>query len=83
MRPVIRVGRMGMLAVGLGIGAALASTPQVASADSSTDPLSWVDQVVSGLASPRRRSAAPLDMQISISGMDLFSTVGQHRHRHL
>ena len=30
----IRIGRMGMLAVGLGIGAALAATPQVASADS-------------------------------------------------
>jgi hypothetical protein len=41
--------RLGMLAVGLGIGAAVASTPGVARAD---------------------------DFQISIDGMDLFSTVG-------
>ena len=71
----IRIGRMGMLAVGLSIGAALAATPQVASADSSADPLSWADQVLSGLAVPAADAAAPLDMQISISGMDLFSTV--------
>jgi hypothetical protein len=43
------VARLGMLAVGLGIGAAVASTPGVARAD---------------------------DLQISIDGMDLFSTVG-------
>src|ERR1700722_17337889 len=43
------VARLGMLAVGLGIGAAVASTPGVARAD---------------------------DFQISIDGMDLFSTVG-------
>jgi trimeric autotransporter adhesin len=72
----IRMGRMGTLAVGLSIGAALAATPQVAWADSSADPLSWADQVLSGLAVPAADAAAPLDMQISISGMDLFSTVG-------
>jgi len=43
------VARLGILAVGLGIGAAVASTPGVARAD---------------------------DFQISIDGMDLFSTVG-------
>jgi hypothetical protein len=43
------VARLGMLAVGLGIGAAVASTPGVARAD---------------------------DFQISIDGMDLFSTAG-------
>ncbi len=72
----IRCGRMGMLAVGLGIGAALASTPQIASADPAADPFSWADQVLSGLPVPAADAAAPLDMQISISGMDLFSTVG-------
>jgi hypothetical protein len=71
----IRSGRMGMLAVGLGIGAALAANPQIASADSSADPFSWADQVLSGFAVPAADAAAPLDMQISISGMDLFSTV--------
>ena len=65
---------MGMLAVGMGIGAALAATPQIASADSSADPFSWADQVLSGLAVPAA-DPSPLDMQISISGMDLFSTV--------
>jgi hypothetical protein len=72
----IRIGRMGTLAVGLSIGAALASTPQVASADPPADPLSWADQVLSSLPVPAADAAAPLDMQISISGMDLFSTVG-------
>ena len=74
MRQAARVGRLGMLAVGLGLGAALASTPEIASADPSTDPLSWVDQVVSGISIPAD-TASPLDMQISISGIDLFSTV--------
>jgi hypothetical protein len=69
----IPIARMGMLAVGLSIGAALAATPQIASADSSADPLSWADQVLSGLAVPADPS--PLDMQISINGMDLFSAV--------
>jgi hypothetical protein len=74
MRPLIRVGRMGMLAVGLGIGAALAATPQIAAAGPSADPLAWVDQLVSGVTVPAD-AASPLDMQISISGIDLFSTV--------
>lgn len=50
MRHATRIGRLGMLAAGLGIGAALSSTPGVASADASTDPLSWVDQLFSGLS---------------------------------
>src|SRR5271163_5342055 len=70
----IRSGRMGLLAVGLGIGAAPAFTPQIASADPSADPFSWADQVLSGLAVPADPTS-PLDMQISISGIDLFSTV--------
>ena len=74
MRQAARVGRLGMLAVGMSIGAALASTPQVASADSSTDPFSWLDQLVSGLSLPAQTTSA-LDYQVSINGMDLFSTV--------
>jgi hypothetical protein len=76
MRQAPRVGRLGMLAVGMSIGAALASTPQVASADSSTDPFSLLDQMVSGLSLPAADAASPLDIQISISGYDLFPTVG-------
>jgi len=75
MRQAARVGRLGMLAVGMSIGAALATTPQVASADSSTDPFSWLDQALSGLSVPAADAAAPLDIQISINGMELFSTV--------
>jgi hypothetical protein len=64
------IARLGMLAVGLGIGAAAAHTP-LASADTSNDWLSSVDGLLSG-ASP----AAPLDIQISIDGTDLFPTLG-------
>jgi hypothetical protein len=46
------VARLGMLAVGLGIGAMWAHTP-VAAADSSTDWLTSIDGLLSGV-SPRR-----------------------------
>src|SRR5271156_4294803 len=65
------LGRLGMLAVGLGVGAAWAHMP-VASADASSDWLSSADSFFSG-ASP---AASPADFQISFNGMDLFSTVG-------
>jgi hypothetical protein len=57
----------GLLAVGLSIGAALA-TPGVASADPSTDP--WIDQLLGGLSVPAQTT--PSDIQISIFGTDLF-----------
>jgi hypothetical protein len=60
---------LGLLAVGLGIGAAVASTPGVAAADSTTDPLSWLGD----LAVPAPSTSA-LDFQISINGTDLFPT---------
>jgi len=56
----------GLLAVGFATG--------LASADSSTDPLSWSDELLGGVSVPAQTSA--LDMQVSIDGMDLFSTVG-------
>ena len=63
----------GLLAVGLGIGAALAATPGVASADPSTDPFSWIGGMDLGdLSVPAQTSF--LDMQVSIDGMDLFPT---------
>jgi prepilin-type processing-associated H-X9-DG protein len=56
----------GLLAVGFATG--------LASADSSADPFSWSDELLSGLSVPAQTSA--LDIQVSIDGMDLFSTVG-------
>jgi hypothetical protein len=66
---------MGMLAAGLSVGAALACTPGIASADSSTGlsptELADLDQVLRFLFDP-----TGADMQISIGGMDLFPTEG-------
>jgi hypothetical protein len=63
-----------MLAVGLGLGAAMAHSP-VASADTSSDWLSAVDSLLSG-ASPAADPAAVTDFQISFNGTDLFPTLG-------
>jgi hypothetical protein len=66
------LARLGLLAVGLGIGAAMASTPGVASGDSATDWLSPIDQLLGGLSAPAADPAEALDMQISIGGTLLF-----------
>jgi hypothetical protein len=63
------------MAIGAALAAALASTPGVASADSSTDPFSWTGGMDLGdLSVPAQTTA--LDMQVSIDGLDLFPTVG-------
>jgi hypothetical protein len=67
-----RLGQLGMLAVGVGIGSAMAATPGVASADNS-QVVSSIDP--SGLF-PAADPAQSLDFQISIDGTDLFSTAG-------
>lgn len=67
------MARLGVLAVGLGIGAAWAHT-SVASADSSTDWLSSIDSLLTGGALPA--PAATSDFQISFNGTDLFPTAG-------
>jgi hypothetical protein len=64
-------GRIGLLAASLGFAAACASLPAIASADSS-DWLSSIDGLGSGVALPA--DASSLDIQISINGTDLFST---------
>jgi hypothetical protein len=69
------LGRLGLLAVGLGIGAALGSTPGVASGDSSTDWLSSIDQLLGGVSVPAADPAQALDMQVSIGGTLLFPYV--------
>jgi hypothetical protein len=75
MRHARRIGRLGMLAAGLGIGAALAGTPGVASADSpfglTPTELADVDQVLRLLFDP-----SGADIQVSVDGMDLFPTAG-------
>lgn len=60
---------LGMLAVGLGIGGALASTPGTAAADSSTDWLSSIDTLLSGGAAP---AADTTDLAISVDGVTLL-----------
>jgi hypothetical protein len=69
---IIAIGRIGILGVGLGIGAALASMPGMAAADPTPDPFSLIDQLLGGLAVP----AQTTDIQVSIDGMDLFPTAG-------
>jgi hypothetical protein len=66
------MARLGVLAVGLGIGAAWAHTP-VASADSSSDWLSSIDSLLSG-ASPA--SATPIDLDISFDGYTIYDGGG-------
>jgi len=63
------LGRLGMLAVGLGLGAAVASSGGIASADSSSDWLSSVDSVLAGGALPAPSSG--LDLAISFDGYSL------------
>lgn len=69
------IGRVGVLVAGLALGAAFASIPGTASADSS-DWLSSVDGVLSGVAVLADTTTSPLDIQISVNGTDLFSTAG-------
>ncbi|MGA9490211.1 MAG: hypothetical protein WBV80_08155 [Mycobacterium sp.] len=65
-------GRLDLLVVGLGIGAALACTTGVASADSSTEWSSSIDRLLGGLSVPAADPAQAVDMQISIGGTLLF-----------
>jgi hypothetical protein len=64
-------GRLGTLAVGLGIGAAVSHSP-VACADSSTDWLSSIDSVVSGGALPAP-ALSGLNLSISFDGYSLIN----------
>jgi hypothetical protein len=68
------VGRVGGLAVGLGIGSAMAAMPWVAYADPTTDAVSSID--LGGLALPGAAdSASSFDfsnMSLSIDGMTVF-----------
>jgi hypothetical protein len=69
MKNAKRIGRLGLLAVGVGIGAAVAQTP-IASADSSTDWLSSIDSLAGG-SLPAAPSSG-LDLAISFDGYSLL-----------
>ncbi|MBV8862175.1 MAG: hypothetical protein JO082_08535, partial [Mycobacterium sp.] len=69
------IARLGMLAVGLGIGAAVASTPGTAAADSSSDWLSSVDSLVSG-ALPAPAGPSALNLDVSWDGYTLYDSGG-------
>ena len=66
--------RLGTIAVGLGIGAAVAQSP-VASADTSSDWWSSIDSLMVGGTLPAETTSA-LNYQISFDGYDLFPTTG-------
>jgi hypothetical protein len=67
------LARLGMLVVGLGIGAAMAPSP-AASADSSSDWLSSIDSLLTGAVPAPATSG--LDLAISYDGYTLFSEGG-------
>jgi hypothetical protein len=70
------IAGLGTLAVGLGIGAAIATVPGVASAGSSNDWLASVDSLLGGAALPAGPTPA-LDLAISIDGHPLVSDGSQ------
>jgi hypothetical protein len=85
-RPMVNTrgfARLGVLAVGLGIGAAWAHTP-VAAADSSSDWLSSIDGLLSGALPAADPSG--LNLTISFDGMSIVqdgNATGYHRFRRI
>ena len=65
MNQATAIGRLSILAVGLGIGAAVVATPGPLGRPS-TDA-SWIDQLLGGLS--RRQIRPGFDFQISIYGI--------------
>jgi hypothetical protein len=65
------IARLGILVAGVGIGAAVASMPGIASADSSTDWLSSIDSLLGG-AFPAADTSSGLNLAISEDGVTLF-----------
>jgi hypothetical protein len=73
MKSTRALTRLGLLAVGLGVGAAFASMPAIASADTSSDWLSAVDSFLSS-AVPAAGTTPALNMAISMDGVTLFQS---------
>jgi hypothetical protein len=70
MKSTRALTRLGLLAVGLGVGAAFAPMPAIASADTSSDWLSAVDSLFSSAAPAADATTA--SMAISFDGATLF-----------
>jgi hypothetical protein len=70
------IARLGMLAVGLGIGATVAAVgcpPGIAFADTAADPFSWLAGLDPGdLSAAALPAASPLDLDISVDGFTLL-----------
>ncbi len=80
MKSTRALARLGMLAVGLGIGGAVAATPGIASADSSVDWLSAVDSFLTAGALPAADTTPELNLAISFDGMSLFQDGSAHAY---
>jgi hypothetical protein len=72
MRKAKAIGRLGLLAVGLGIGAAVAATPGIASADSTDVDAATFDP--SALIADPVPALSGLDLAISIDGIPVFQS---------
>jgi hypothetical protein len=77
MKSTRALTRLGLLAVGLGVGAAFASMPAIASADTSSDWLSAVDSFLSS-AAPAAATVTGLNVAISYDGASLFQIGTAH-----
>ena len=66
------IARLGMLVVGLGVGAGWAHMP-VASADTSSDAAATTDSLLSGAALP---AATPINLDISFDGYTIYDGGG-------
>jgi hypothetical protein len=73
MKSTRALTRLGLLAVGLGVGAAFASVPAIASADTSSDWLSAVDSFLSS-AVPAADTTPALNLAISMDGVTLYQS---------
>ncbi|WP_428341324.1 hypothetical protein [Mycobacterium sp.] len=69
---VRRLRRLGMVVVGLGVGAAIAATPGIAAADTGiADPVNWLAGI-DPLSAATLAPASPLDLAISVDGFQLL-----------
>ena len=66
------MARLGVLAVGLGIGAACAHTPLASADTSSSDAASTIDSLISGLPA----APTPIDIDISFDGYTIYDGGG-------
>ena len=73
MKSTRALTRLGLLAAGWGVGAAFASMPAIASADTSSDWLSAVDSLLSS-AAPAADTTPALNLAISMDGVPLFQS---------